>query len=146
VALLSGKCDGSAVEDCIEHDIFVRQTRFRVLKLQISNIASVLSGGMGLPRNSDASHCHKCQLQFLLLHLTSNNGRVSCLYERYASRFWLIQFKGALMTTIAMPRRRKEIENEEYRQRMVVNALAASFITLMIVTGFWIVNTLVQVS
>jgi hypothetical protein len=50
------------------------------------------------------------------------------------------------MTTVAMPRRREEIENEEYRQRMVVNALAASFITLMIVTGFWIVNTLVHVS
>ena len=47
------------------------------------------------------------------------------------------------MTTAAMSRRR---ENEEYRQRMLVNALAASFITLMIVTGFWIVNTLVQVS
>jgi hypothetical protein len=50
------------------------------------------------------------------------------------------------MSTVAMPRRREEIENEEYRQRMLVNALAASFITLMIVTGFWIVNTLVQVS
>jgi hypothetical protein len=50
------------------------------------------------------------------------------------------------MTTVAMPRRRQEIENEEYRQRMVVNALAAAFITLMIVTGCWIVNTLVQVS
>jgi hypothetical protein len=50
------------------------------------------------------------------------------------------------MTTVAMPTRREEIENEEYRRRMVVNALAASFLTLMIVTGFWIVNTLVQVS
>ena len=50
------------------------------------------------------------------------------------------------MSTVAMPRRREEIENEEYRHRMLVNALAASFITLMIVTGFWIVNTLVQVS
>jgi hypothetical protein len=50
------------------------------------------------------------------------------------------------MSTVAMPRRREEIENEEYRQRMLVNALAASFVTLMIVTGFWIVNTLVQVS
>jgi hypothetical protein len=48
------------------------------------------------------------------------------------------------MTTIAMPRRRQEIA--EYRQRMLVNALAASFVTLMIVTGYWIVNTLVQVS
>jgi hypothetical protein len=50
------------------------------------------------------------------------------------------------MATIAMQRNRQEIENEEYRQRMVVNALAAAFITLMIVTGCWIVNTLVQVS
>jgi hypothetical protein len=29
---------------------------------------------------------------------------------------------------------------------MVVNALAASFLTLMIVSGYWIVSTLVQVS
>jgi hypothetical protein len=50
------------------------------------------------------------------------------------------------MITVAMPRRRQEIENEEYHHRMVVNALAASFITLMIITGCWIVNTLVQVS
>jgi hypothetical protein len=50
------------------------------------------------------------------------------------------------MTTAAMPKRQQETESEEYRQRMVVNALAASFITLMIVSGYWIVNTLVQVS
>jgi hypothetical protein len=50
------------------------------------------------------------------------------------------------MTTVAMPRRHQEIEHEEYRQRMMVNALAASFLTLMIVAGYWIVNTLVQVS
>jgi hypothetical protein len=41
---------------------------------------------------------------------------------------------------------RQDAENAEYRQRMVVNAVAASFITLMIVTGCWIVSTLVQVS
>jgi hypothetical protein len=58
----------------------------------------------------------------------------------------LKQFKGALMTTAATPRRRQEIDNEEYRQRMVVNALAATFLASMIVTGCWIVNTLVQVS
>jgi hypothetical protein len=50
------------------------------------------------------------------------------------------------MTTAAMPKRQQETESEEYRRRMVVNALAASFITLMIVSGYWIVNTLVQVS
>jgi hypothetical protein len=50
------------------------------------------------------------------------------------------------MTVTAMPNRQQEMESEEYRQRMVVNALAASFITLMIVSGYWIVNTLVQVS
>jgi hypothetical protein len=50
------------------------------------------------------------------------------------------------MTIVAMPRRRQEIENAEYRQRMLVNAFAASFITLMIATGYWIVSTLVQVS
>jgi len=50
------------------------------------------------------------------------------------------------MTTAAMPKRQQETESEEYRQRMVVNALAASFLTSMIVAGYWIVNTLVQVS
>ena len=50
------------------------------------------------------------------------------------------------MTTVAMPRRRHDIEDAEYRQRMLVNALAFSFIALMVVTGCWIVNTLVQVS
>jgi hypothetical protein len=48
------------------------------------------------------------------------------------------------MTVVAT--RRQEIENAEYRQRMVVNAVAASFMALMIITGCWIVNTLVQVS
>ena len=49
------------------------------------------------------------------------------------------------MTTVAMPRRRQVIENAEYRQRMLVNALAASFITLLIVTGYWVVTTLTGV-
>jgi hypothetical protein len=47
------------------------------------------------------------------------------------------------MTVVA---RDREIENAEYRHRMVVNAVAASFIAVMIITGCWIVNTLVQVS
>ena len=85
-------------------------------------------------------------VQFLLLHLTWNSRRISCLYKRYATEFWLRQFRSALMTIVAMPRRRQEIKNEEYRHRMLVNALAASFITLMIISGYWIVNTLVQVS
>jgi hypothetical protein len=50
------------------------------------------------------------------------------------------------MTTVAMPRVRQETENAEYRQRMLVNAVAASFIALMILAGSWIVNTLVHVS
>jgi hypothetical protein len=50
------------------------------------------------------------------------------------------------MTVIAMPRRRQEAENQEYRQRMLVNALVASFITLMMIGGYWVVTTLVQVS
>ena len=49
------------------------------------------------------------------------------------------------MTTVAMPRRRHDIEDAEYRQRMLVNALAASFITLLIVTGYWVVTTLTGV-
>jgi hypothetical protein len=50
------------------------------------------------------------------------------------------------MTTVAMRRNRQEVENAEYRQRMLVNALAASFITLMMIGGYWVVTTLVQVS
>jgi hypothetical protein len=51
------------------------------------------------------------------------------------------------MTVVALPRRHPKVEADaEHRQRMLVNALAASFITLMIVGGVWIVNTLVQVS
>jgi len=47
----------------------------------------------------------------------------------------------------ALPRRHRTVEADaEYRQRRLVNALAASFVTLMIVGGVWIVNTLVQVS
>jgi hypothetical protein len=53
---------------------------------------------------------------------------------------------GANMTVIAMPRRRQEVEKDEYRQRMIANALAASFITLMMIGGYWVVTTLVQVS
>ena len=49
------------------------------------------------------------------------------------------------MTIVAMPRRRQDIEDAEYRQRMLVNALAASFITLLIVTGYWVVTTLTGV-
>ena len=50
------------------------------------------------------------------------------------------------MTIVAIQRNCQEVENEEYRQRMLVNALAASFITLMMVGGYWVVTTLVQVS
>jgi hypothetical protein len=50
------------------------------------------------------------------------------------------------MTTAAMRRNRKEVENAEYLQRKFVNALAASFITLMMIGGYWVVTTLVQVS
>jgi hypothetical protein len=51
------------------------------------------------------------------------------------------------MTVGALPRRHRKVEADAvYRERMLVNALTASFITLMIITGFWIVNTVVQVS
>jgi hypothetical protein len=50
------------------------------------------------------------------------------------------------MTAVAMRGNRQEVENEEYRQRMLVNALAASFITLMMIGGYWVVTTLVRVS
>ncbi len=50
------------------------------------------------------------------------------------------------MTVIAMPRRQQDAESEEYRQRMMVNAAAATFITFLMVTAYWVVSTLVQVS
>jgi hypothetical protein len=53
----------------------------------------------------------------------------------------------AAMTVAAMPRRHREIEADaEYRQRMVVNAVAAGFVTFLMITAYWVVTTLVQVS
>ena len=51
----------------------------------------------------------------------------------------------ANMTMVAIPSSSQTAqENEEYRQRMPVNALVASVIAVMMVAGFLIVNTLVQ--
>jgi hypothetical protein len=36
-------------------------------------------------------------------------------------------------------------ERAEYRERMFVNVVAASFITVLIVSGYWIVTTLTGV-
>jgi len=33
----------------------------------------------------------------------------------------------------------------EHRQRMLANAIAASFVTLLIISGYWIVSTLTGV-
>jgi len=33
-------------------------------------------------------------------------------------------------------------ESAEYRQRMFLNALATAFITVLIITGYWVVSTL----
>ena len=90
--------------------------------------------------------CHKSHFRSSSLRLTESSRLISCLYERYATQFRLKQpVIEAFMTTVAMPRRRQDIENAEYRQRMLVNALAASFITLLIVTGYWVVTTLTGV-
>jgi hypothetical protein len=52
----------------------------------------------------------------------------------------------ANMTTIAMLRQREEVDaSAEYRHRMLINALAASFITFLMVTGYWVVTTLTGV-
>jgi hypothetical protein len=45
------------------------------------------------------------------------------------------------MTVIAAPRNRQEAD-AEYRQRMIVNAVAASFIALLIISGYWVVSAL----
>jgi hypothetical protein len=44
-----------------------------------------------------------------------------------------------------MPRKRQVDESAEYRQRMLVNIIAASFITLLIISGYWVVSTLAAV-
>jgi hypothetical protein len=47
------------------------------------------------------------------------------------------------MTAVTTAKERREIEaRAEYRQRMFVNALAASFITLLMISGYWMVITL----
>ena len=47
------------------------------------------------------------------------------------------------MTVVAL--RNREVENEEYRHRMLVNAIAATFVTFLVVAGYWIVTTLAGV-
>jgi hypothetical protein len=49
------------------------------------------------------------------------------------------------MTVVTIRRNRQEIENEEYRQRMLVNAIAATFVTFLVVAGYWVVTTLAGV-
>jgi hypothetical protein len=52
----------------------------------------------------------------------------------------------ANMAATTMPRKRQEVEESaEYRQRMLVNAVAASFITLLMIGGYWVVTTLAGV-
>ncbi len=51
------------------------------------------------------------------------------------------------MTVIVMPRRRREVDvSAEYRERMLVNAAAALFVTLMMIGGYWVVSTLAGAS
>jgi hypothetical protein len=50
------------------------------------------------------------------------------------------------MTVVATLTKRQEVEGSaEYRHRMLVNALAASFITFLMVTGYWVVTMLTGV-
>jgi hypothetical protein len=50
------------------------------------------------------------------------------------------------MTVIPLQRKRKEADDAaEYRERMLVNLVAASFITLLIIGGYWVVSTLAGV-
>jgi hypothetical protein len=53
------------------------------------------------------------------------------------------------MTVIVFPRnpkRQPEVdEREEYHQRMLVNLVVASFITVLIIGGYWVVSTLAGV-
>jgi hypothetical protein len=78
------------------------------------------------------------------LRLTPDKRKILCLYDFYATQFWLSQsWIEGIMTAITTPKERREIEERaEYRQRMLVNALAASFITLLMISGYWMVITL----
>jgi hypothetical protein len=49
------------------------------------------------------------------------------------------------MTTSAMPRMSREDENAEYRERMIVNAVAATFVAFLMAAGYWVVSTLTTV-
>jgi hypothetical protein len=47
------------------------------------------------------------------------------------------------MTVVKMTRVRREAEeNAEYRHRMRVNMVATFFITILVITGYWVVSTL----
>jgi hypothetical protein len=49
----------------------------------------------------------------------------------------------AMPRKTAMPRERQQVDQSaEYRHRMLVNALAASFIGLLMISGYWVVSTL----
>jgi hypothetical protein len=45
------------------------------------------------------------------------------------------------MTMVAMTKTR---ERTEYDHRMLVNFVAASFVILLMITGYWVVNTLAE--
>jgi hypothetical protein len=47
------------------------------------------------------------------------------------------------MTVVRMTRVRREAEeNAEYQHRMRVNMVATFFITILMITGYWVVSTL----
>jgi|HubBroStandDraft_6_1064221.scaffolds.fasta_scaffold4536481_1 hypothetical protein len=47
------------------------------------------------------------------------------------------------MTAAEMSRARQEVERgAEYDHRMLVNFVAASFLTLLVIAGYWVVSTL----
>jgi hypothetical protein len=47
------------------------------------------------------------------------------------------------MAVVKLTRVRREAEeNAEYRHRMQVNLLATFFITILMITGYWVVSTL----
>jgi hypothetical protein len=57
-----------------------------------------------------------------------------------------INFKPAVvddMTMVGMTSARQEgEENADYRQRMVANLLAVGFVSLLMISGYWVVTTL----
>jgi hypothetical protein len=96
------------------------------------------------PNPTQSDSCHKLSFDFVFAFDCKFPGDI--LFIRKICNQILVEttLDGTNMTIVVMQGNRQEVENEEYRQRMLVNALATVAITFMIVTGYWVVSTLAE--